>query len=43
MVEEDDDPMGECDTGYQNVLCADCEYDYSRSGTIPQSFHADIV
>jgi hypothetical protein len=34
MVEEDDDPKGECNTGYQNVLCADCEYEYSRSGTI---------
>eukprot|EP00347_Sterkiella_histriomuscorum_P017868 403347667 len=25
-------PMGECETGYQGVLCADCQVTFSRSG-----------
>jgi len=25
-------PIGDCDTGYQGILCSDCQPNYSRSG-----------
>ncbi|CDW87526.1 UNKNOWN [Stylonychia lemnae] len=32
MIPPVNDPMGTCAEGYQNVICADCQINYSRTG-----------
>lgn len=32
MIPPQNDPMGTCATGYQGILCTDCQKGYSRTG-----------